>query len=411
MGLLTKNSKASIYFIFVTLVIESMGFGVIMPVLPDVIRKFIQGEAEIATTFGYFVAVYAGLQFFVSPILGRLSDKFGRRPILLISLFGTGLDYLFMALAPTLPLLFIGRVVAGISGASFTVASAYIADISDESNRAKNFGIMGAGFGMGFILGPAIGGVAAHYGLMVPFIVAAVLNLLNFLFGVFILPESLPESLRRSFAAKDLNPLKSLQVLGSMPKIAFLVVAYFMLNLAGQTHPSIWAIYTESRYGWSSGEVGMSLAAVGILSAISQGGLTGVFVKWFGERKLVVWGLMGEAMSFALFGAATTGFFAYATLVLSSLFWSCHPSLQSLISSEIPADRQGELQGALMSLASLTAILNPLIMTAVFARTSVAGGAIYIPGMPYYLASAFLWIAFAFILKGIRHQNAKQDKQ
>lgn len=399
MGLLTKNSKASATFIFVTLVIEAMGFGIIMPVLPDVIRKFVQGESSVATMFGYFIAVYALLQFLTSPILGRLSDKFGRRPVLLISLLGTGIDYIFMAFAPTLGLLFVGRIIAGISGASFTVASAYMADVSDETNRSKNFGLIGAGFGLGFILGPALGGLAASQGTMYPFLLAACLNLLNFAFGLLILPESLAPNLRRDFKISELNPFRSLKILTSIPSIFYLVVACMMLQMAGQTHPSIWAIYSETRFRWTPAEIGFSLAVVGILSAFAQGVLTGPLVKKFGERKLVLLGSLGEVFSFFLFGVAWTGTIFYFVLVFSSIFWACNPALQSLITNEIEPEKQGELQGALMSLISLSAVLNPLITTKVFAVTSVEGSQFYLPGAPYYVASFFALLAFLSVLK------------
>lgn len=392
-----KNTKASAAFIFVTLVIEAMGFGIVMPVLPDVIRKFIEGEASVATTYGYFIAIYALLQFLFAPVLGRISDKYGRRPVLLLSLFGTGIDYLFMAMAPSLGLLFLGRIISGISGASYTVATAYLADISDDSNRAKNFGLMGAGFGLGFIMGPAIGGLVASQGLTYPFLVSAGLNLINFMFGLFVLPESLSQSLRRDFSLKDLNPLKSLTVLTSMKTISLLVFAHVLLQMAGQTHPSIWAIYTESRYGWTAAEVGMSLAAVGLFSAFAQGALTGPLVKWFGERKVGLWGSFGEALGFVSYGLASTGLMVYVVLAISSVFWAAHPALQSLISREIPPEKQGELQGALMSLTSLTAVFNPLIMTKIFALTAVEGGAVYIPGAPYYLAGVFGICAFVCV--------------
>lgn len=392
-----SSTTTSATFIFITLVIEAMGFGIVMPVLPDVIRRFVTGESDVATIYGYFIAVYALLQFLFAPVLGRLSDKYGRRPVLLLSLFGTGVDYVFMAIAPTLGLLFLGRLISGICGASYTVATAYMADISDDSNRAKNFGLMGAGFGLGFILGPALGGIVASQGAAYPFLVSAGLNLLNFLFGYFVLPESLPKSIRRDFVWSELNPFRSLVVLTSMKSIFLLVVAYLLLQLAGQTHPSIWAIYTEARFGWTAAEVGISLAAVGLLSALSQGGLTGPLVKRFGERKVGLWGALGEGFGFIAYGLATTGFMLYGVLFVSSLFWAAHPALQSLISRAIPAGKQGELQGALMSLTSLTAVVNPLIMTRIFATTSVAGGAFYLPGAPYYIAGVLGLGAFIAI--------------
>lgn len=389
-----SSTGARATFVFVTLVIEAMGFGIVMPVLPEVIRKFVSGEATVATTYGYFIAVFALLQFLCAPVMGRLSDEYGRRPVLLTALAGTGIDYLFMAFAPTLPLLFVGRFISGICGASFTVVTAYLADVSDDSNRAKNFGLMGAGFGLGFILGPALGGLVASQGAMYPFIAAAVLNGLNFLYGLFVLPESLSPSLRRDFSFKDLNPFKSLQGILSMPAISLLVIAHIFLALAGQTHPSMWAIYTEARFGWTPAEVGLSLAAVGLFSALAQGGLTGVLAKRFGERSLSLWGSLGEAIAFAGYGLATAGWMIYPVLAVSSIFSAAQPALQSLITREVPADRQGELQGALMSLMSLMGVINPLIMTRVFALSSGKESLFTLPGLVYYFAALFGLFAF-----------------
>ena len=391
-----KNRKASILFIFITLALDAIGLGIIIPVLPDVIRKFISDPAQSAKIYGYFIATFSLFMFISSPLLGKLSDRFGRRPILLVSLLGAAVDYIFMAFAPTLSLLFLGRFISGVCGASFTVASAYIADISDDSNRSKNFGMIGAGFGLGFILGPVIGGFLGSKGLQYPFIAAAVFNFLNFLFGLLILPESLPQEKRRAINWKQLNPLRSFNIFSRFPEIVVLVVVYTLLCLAHQTHPSMWTIYTEHRFGWSPAQVGISLTIVGVLSAFSQGYLTGVLVKKFGEKKIITWGLLGEAISFTLFGLVFTGFQMYAVLIVSCLFWASHPALQSLISHQVSANEQGELQGALMSLNSLTSIINPLIMTSLFAVTSVRGSSIYVPGSPYIL-SGVLFLAAAIL--------------
>ncbi len=388
------NRKASLLFIFATIAIDSIGLGIVIPVLPDVIRKFTQEEVSVARIYGYFIAVYAILQFFASPLLGGLSDRFGRRPVLLLSLLGAAVDYAFMAFAPTLPLLFLGRVIAGISGASYTVASAYIADISDDSNRSKNFGVMGAGFGLGFILGPAIGGLIATYGTHFPFLAAAAFNLLNFLFGLFVLPESLPKERRRVIAWSALNPFRALRNTLHLRAVRGLLWVHLLFQLAGQTHPSIWTIYTEHRYGWSVAQVGLSLAVVGLLSAISQGALTGLIVQRLGERRTLIYGCLGEAVGFLLLGLATQGWMLYVVLAFSSVFWAGQPALQSLISREAPPDAQGELQGTLMSITNLTGVANPLVMTTLFSLTSQPGVAPYVPGSPYLLASLMLWLAW-----------------
>ena len=403
------NRKASILFIFVTLVLDSIGLGIIIPVLPDVIRKFVSDPGESAKVYGYFIATYSLFLFISSPLLGKLSDRFGRRPVLLISLLGAALDYIFMAFAPTLWLLFFGRFISGVCGASFTVASAYIADISDDSNRSKNFGMIGAGFGLGFILGPVIGGFLGSRGLQYPFIAAAIFNFLNFLFGLFVLPESLPKEKRRSIDWKQLNPLRSFNILGRFPEVIVLVIVYTLLCLAHQTHPSMWTIYTEHRFGWSPAQVGFSLTIVGVLSVFSQGYLTGVLVKKFGEKKLITWGLLGEAISFTLFGLVFTGFQMYTVLIISCLFWASHPALQSLISRQVQDNEQGELQGALMSLNSLTSIINPLIMTSLFALTSVRGSSLYLPGSPYILSGLLFLVATVLSARWYAHHQKLEN--
>jgi DHA1 family tetracycline resistance protein-like MFS transporter len=399
------NRKASLLFIFVTLAIDSIGLGIVIPVLPDVIRKFVTGEVEISRIYGYFIAIYAVMQFVCSPLLGSLSDRFGRRPILLVSLAGAAIDYFFMAFAPTLPLLFVGRVISGVSGASYTVASAYIADISTDENRSKNFGIIGAGFGLGFILGPMIGGTLAGYGSHYPFIAAGVFNLINFLFGLFVLPESLPRELRRKIDRAALNPLRSIASAFKMPEIRALLVVSALMNLAGQTHPSIWTLYTQHRFGWTTAQVGLSLAMVGVLSAISQGALTGVLVKKFGDKRILIYGLLGETITFFLFGWATTGTLLLITLAFSSLCWASQPALQSLISREVPPQNQGELQGTIMSLASFASIINPLVTTTLFAFTSERGSQFYLPGSPYFLAGVFLFAAWVIAVRRLLHHH------
>lgn len=390
--------KASLLFIFVTLALDTLGLGIVIPVLPDVVRRFVSSESQVSHIYGYFVATYALFLFLSSPLLGRLSDKYGRRPVLLTALFGGGLDYLFMAFAPTLPLLFLGRMISGITGASFTVASSYIADISDDTNRSKNFGVIGAGFGLGFILGPLIGGLLAKYGTQVPFIAASIFTIVNFLFGLFILPESLEVEKRRAFDWSNLNPFSSIKMVFQIPEIKILVIVYFLIQLAGQTHPSIWVLYTQHRYGWNATQVGISLAAVGILSAISQGGLTGILVKRFGEKRILIYGVLGEAIGFAFFGLSTQAWMIYTTLIFTSPFWAAHPALQSLISKKISPSKQGELQGTLMSLSSTTSILNPLIMTSLFAATTHTETSYYLPGSPYLLASLLFFSAWLLSL-------------
>lgn len=386
-------------FIFATIAIDAIGLGIIIPVLPDVIRRFISEDAVVSRTYGLFVATYALLQFFSSPLLGRLSDRFGRRPVLLSSLLGAAIDYLFMAFAPTLPLLWVGRVISGLTGASYTVASAYIADISDDSNRSRNFGMIGAGFGLGFIIGPAIGGLLANHGAQAVFLAAGAFNLLNFLWGLFVLPESLPQSRRRPIDFAALDPLRSLGGILKLDSIRALILVNTLLHFGGQTHPSIWTLYTQHRFHWTPTQVGFSLTVVGVLNALTQGGLTGWAVKRFGERRIVVWGSLAQSVAFASFGLVSAPWMLYLVLSVSALFWSVGPALQSLISKQVSPERQGELQGALMSLISLMAIANPLVMTTLFSMTADPAGSIYLPGSPYLLAGLLILVAGVLALK------------
>lgn len=378
--------------------LDSIGVGIIVPVLPDVVRRFVTGEVAVSETYGYFIAIYSLFMFLSSPFLGRLSDRFGRRPILLVALLGSGIDYFLMAFAPNLILLFLGRIVSGITGASFTVASAYIADISDDSNRSKNFGVIGAGFGLGFILGPTIGGLLAGHDPKLPFIAAGIFNLANCLFGYFVLPESLPKSSRRPLSFKAMNPFKSLGKLVSVSDLLPFIVVFFLLSLAGQTHPSIWTIYTQFRFGWDARMVGISLTVVGLLSAISQGGMTGILVKKFGERPILKYCILGQALSFVCYGLINEGWMMFVVLVAASVCWASQPALQSMISKQAPSNAQGELQGALMSLTSLSSIINPLVMTWLFAKTSNAENGFYLPGSPYFLGALLLFIAWIIVL-------------
>lgn len=385
--------KSSMIFIFITVTLDMIGIGLIIPSLPDVIRRLVTDTSLTSSYYGYFISVYAVMQFIASPLLGVLSDKFGRKPVLLVSLFVAAIDYLIMGFAPTLAILFVGRVIAGLTGANITVAMAYIADISNDENRAKNFGMVGAAFGLGFIIGPAIGGLLGAQGPQLPFIAAAAMNGLNFIFGMFVLPESLPPEKRREFSWGRTNPLQSfLNVFSNKALIVFMIM-HFCFQLAGQTHPSIWTLYTQTRFGWTTAEVGFSLAAVGLLSAISQAGLTGTVVKWLGEWRTVVLGSLGTVLAFAAFAFATQGWMMYAVLIFSSVFWCYQPALQSLLSRNTPSSEQGELQGSLVSLTSLASILNPLIVTQLFAMFSED-----FPGAPYLFAAGVSAVALIVAL-------------
>lgn len=386
-----KKSKARVQFVFATIFLDALGIGLIIPILPDLIRRFYSDPSQVSEYFGYFISTYALMQFIASPILGSLSDRFGRRPVLLVSLLGAGLDYLVMAFSPTLWLLFLGRVISGLTGASMTVATAYIADISDDKNRSANFGMIGAGFGLGFVVGPALGGLIGVYGPQYPFLAAAVLNLLNFAFGLFVLPESLPKESRRQVHLRRLNPLKSLSKILRPSPILILIWAYLLLFLAGQVHPSVWTLYTQFKFHWTAKDVGLSLSVVGISIAIVQGGLTRVLIPRLGEWGALFVGVCISLVGYAAFAFATDGWMMYAILVPSALGGIAGPALQSLISGRVPSQEQGELQGSLVGLSSLTSILGPLFFTGLFAHYAGSSGSFF-PGAPYCGASVICLI-------------------
>nr|AIA16882.1 Tetracycline_Resistance_MFS_Efflux_Pump [uncultured bacterium] len=402
-----STKTASVRFIFATIFLDALGIGLLIPVLPDVIRRFNSDPQFVSDHFGYFVAVYALMQFLASPVLGSLSDRFGRRPILLISLLGAGLDYILMAFAPNLTILYLGRIISGLTGASMTVASSYMADISDDKNRSANFGLIGAGWGLGFICGPLIGGLLGDMSPTMPFLGAAVLNLLNFFFGLFVLPESLPATMRRNVEIKRLNPFKSLAKVLQPSPILVLVWIYVLLFLSGQSHPSIWTLYTEYKFGWTPRQVGFSLAFVGAVIAAAQGGLTRVIIPKTGEIRALFLGIMMYVIGFALFGLAPAGWMMYAIMLLFSISGIAMPSLQSMLAKRFPSQEQGELQGTLVSLASLTAIIGPLFYTKVFSYFTDEKAPIHFPGAPYIGASLFAVVALVLYAVALHRSESE----
>ncbi len=401
-----KKNQASRLFIFITILLDAIGIGIIIPILPEVIKRFGSSPSFVSTYFGYFISVYAFMQFIASPLLGTLSDKYGRRPILLVSLLGGGLDYLLMAFAPSLIILFLGRIISGLTGANQTVAASYMADISDEKNRAANFGMIGAAFGIGFVFGPALGGIVGSFGHQWPFILSSVLTLLNFLFGLFILPESLPIEHRREFSLARLNPIKSLFKTFLKPGLSLFIWVYFLSNLAGQVHPSVWTLYTNYKFNWTSLQVGLSLAAVGISFGIGQGFSTRIIVPRLGEKKALKYGTILLSVSYFLYAIAPKGWMMYPIISLMIFCGVAIPSLQSLMTKEVSASEQGELQGSLISVMSLTSILGPLFYTYLFSHFTKLGNA-NIPGAPYYAASIISLLCFVLIYYKITIKAAR----
>jgi MFS transporter, DHA1 family, tetracycline resistance protein len=330
------------------------------------------------------------MQFLCLPVLGAWSDRFGRRPVILISCLGLGLDYIFMAVAPSLRWLFVGRLISGITASNISTAYAYITDISAPAERAKRFGMLGAAFGVGFIVGPAVGGLLGQYALRAPFWAAAALSIANFFYGLFVLPESLAKEKRAKSAWQMANPLGSLKLLRSHPELAALSVVVILFYLAHQSLPSMWALYTEYRYGWNPRDIGLSLAVVGVCAATVSGGLVGPYVKRLGERFSLVSGLFYGFLGFAGFGLAWTGWGAMAAIPFIALWGVAGPAMQSLMSQRVDASSQGKLQGAISSLRALTGMVGPVLFTQVFSAAIAEKARVRVPGAPYYLAGLLL---------------------
>jgi MFS transporter, DHA1 family, tetracycline resistance protein len=395
------SSRAALTFVLLSVFIDSLGFGIIIPSLPGVIVE-LTGEpvATAAGWSGYLMAVYALLQFFMAPVFGNLSDRYGRRPILLASLFAFGVDFLLTGLATSMIWLFVGRAFAGVFGASFATAGAYIGDISDDNNRAKNFGLIGAAWGSGFTLGPVIGGfVAEHIDLRAPFFVAAALALANVAFGFFVLPESLPPERRRAFEWARANPFGAFKSLTHLPMIAGLLFAVFLYQVAHDSLPAVWMFYTQLKFGWGPAEMGWSLTFVGVMTVIVMGGLTGVVVPKLGERRAIVVGFLLMTLGFLGYALVPQGWMIYPAIVLGALGGIANPAVQSVMSKQAGPSSQGELQGAVASIASIAAIISPIFMTQLFGYFSTPTAPVMLPGAPY-LVSAVL--VFCCVLIGLR---------
>jgi MFS transporter, DHA1 family, tetracycline resistance protein len=375
-------------FIFVTLMLDILGIGLIIPILPKLVGQLRGGTlTEAAHSFAWLGALYALMQFLFAPVLGNLSDRFGRRPVILVSLLGSGLDYLLLAFAPTLGWFYVGRIVSGIMGANITAATAYIADISPPEKRAANFGIIGAAFGVGFIAGPALGGMLGNQDLRLPFLVASGLTLLNALYGFFVLPESLALENRRPFSWARANPVGSFVALNNRPLVLGLAVSLFLTNLAQFSLHSTWVLYTGHRYQWTPNEVGWSLAVVGLTAGIVQGGLARKIIPALGEARSVTLGLLLGAVAMAGYGLATRGGVIYAILVVGSISGIAGPALQGLVSRSVGADEQGAVQGALTALSSVAGFVAPLMGGWTFGYFVSPQAPVYLPGASFFVAA------------------------
>lgn len=399
-----SGNNTAIVFIFLTVLIDMMGIGLIVPIIPELISS-LTGESlsDAAWTGGLIYMTYAFVQFLFAPVLGELSDRFGRKPVLLLALFGLGVDYIIHAFALTIGWLFAGRILAGVFGASHTVAMAYIADISTKENKAKNFGIIGAAFGLGFVLGPALGGLIGDaWGVKAPFFVAAGLSLLNFLLGLFLVKESLPKENRRKINFTKMIPFVSFAHMGKYKAVIGFILAFTLAQLAGQVMPTTWSFFTMENFGWSKFDVGLSLMVVGILVSAVQAGLTGFLVKKFGNRKVIFMGF--TLWTIGMFGIAFSGntFLLYAAAIPYVMGGIAAPTIQGVVSNQVAPNEQGNLQGVLTSLASTTAILAPAIYSTSFKYYSAADAEIYFPGAPFLIGAVILIAATVLAIMALR---------
>lgn len=398
---MTQSRTPALVFIFITLLIDVIGFGLIIPVLPRLLEQMTGGDLSTAARWGgILLFTYAVMQFLFSPIIGGLSDRFGRRPVILAALFAFSIDFVIQGFAPNIWWFFVGRLLAGITGATFTSGMAYIADVSTPEKRAQNFGIVGAAFGMGFIIGPLIGGLVSHYfGIRAPFFAAAGLAMLNWLYGYFILPESLKPENRRPFEWRRANPIGSLLHLRRYPIILSLVASLVCIYIAGQANQSTWTYITMAKFGWDERWVGYSLAFVGLMTGIVQGVLARILIPKLGPRNSVFVGLSLYAVGFVLFAFATQGWMMFVFMVPFSLGGLAGPSLQGIISNQVPPNEQGELQGALTSLISVTSIIGPLLMTNLFAYFTNPASSVQFPGAPFLMGAV---LSLASMLLAVR---------
>jgi DHA1 family tetracycline resistance protein-like MFS transporter len=398
--------KRSLVFVAITVLLDTVGFGLIVPVLPALLVE-LTGKSvnQAAMEGGYLAFVYATMQFLWAPVLGNLSDRYGRRPVLLFAVGALGVDYILMGLAPTIGWLFLGRAIAGVAGASFTPAYAYVADISSPADRAKNFGVVSAMFGVGFILGPAIGGLLGSMGPRAPFFAAAGLSLLNFIYGVFALPESLPAERRRRFDWKRANPLGTLVQMLKHPVVPGVLLALFLWMLSHQVMPATWSFYTKFRFGWSEAMIGVSLAAVGALMVFAQTVVLRMLVPRLGERRAVLMGIAIAMVGYAGYGLATQGWMMFAWLGTWVFGAIVMPTTNALMSHRIEQSAQGELQGAVACLFSLSSILGPPLMTQLFARFTAPGAPTVVPGASFFAAAIFAAVAFGIFWRSTREPS------
>lgn len=399
-----EKRPAAMAFILLTLFIDILGIGIIIPVLPELIKQFVGGSTAMAGWYvGIIAASYSLMQFLCAPILGALSDRFGRRPVILASMFGLGIDFLIQGFAPSIAWLFVGRLFAGILGASFSTANAYIADVSTPETRARNFGLVGVMFGLGFICGPALGGLLGGIHLRMPFFVSAGLALINWLYGYFVLPESLPPEQRSSFTLAKANPLGTLKRLRGYPIVAGLAAAFVCMSLAQRGLENVWVLYTGFRYEWNAQTNGLMLGLVGLTAVLVQGLLVRPVINRFGERGTVMFGLMVSSVTFLCYGLASRGWMVPCIIVFGSFGGVTGPAIQSIVAGSVDSSEQGKIQGALTSLMSLTNIIAPLLFTAgLFSYFTSERALFELPGAPFFVGFVLLVLALVIVRRVFR---------
>ena len=400
--------RPALIFIFITLFLDVLGLSLIIPILPRLIDELTAGGIDNASyMFGALAGIYSLMQFVCAPVIGSLSDRFGRKPVILVSLFGSGIDYFLMGWAPTLAWFFIARIISGITGANFAAAVAYIADISPQEKRAANFGIIGAAFGLGLIFGPALGGWLGEENLRLPFYVASALTLINWLYGVFILPESLKPENRRAFIWKRSNPVGALLELRRHPLVHGLSISYFLSSLAHQIYPAIWVLYTAFRYNWTTKETGLSLALVGLTGAIVQGGLSRIIIPKIGERNAAVGGLLIMAASMVGYGLSSEPWTVYPIIVVGSFGGLAVPAIQGMISITVGADEQGGIQGSLTSLQSVAGFMGPPLATGIFGYFISKHAPFILPGAAFFCSAFIVGLAAIIAAKSFKAGKVK----
>jgi DHA1 family tetracycline resistance protein-like MFS transporter len=403
-----QGSRLALAFIFITMFVDTMGLGIIIPVSPRLIAELSGHSGTGALSMsaaawwgGWLATAYSAMLFLFSPLIGNLSDRFGRRPVLILSLLALGIDYLITGLAPTIWWLFIGRILSGIAGASYTTANAYIADVSSPEKRAANFGLVGAAFGIGFVVGPALGGLLGDFSTRLPFFVSAGLSVANALFGLFVLKESLPPEKRRKFQLWRANPLGALLAIRRHPAVLGFVGIFVLMRLAHDANPVIWSYYVYLKFHWTPHDVGVSLAFLGLVMAAVFGFLTRILIPRLGEGRAAYIGLTSGAIGFAGYAFATQGWMMYPWMLVWSLMGLAMPAINGIISKQIPANEQGEVQGALASVGGVTSIAAPILLTNVFAYFTGPGAPVYFPGAAFLAAGSMLALA-ALLLSRMR---------